>query len=232
MRYTFSRVAPSGRDVQASWADERLSSEVSGVRFVGSSYGRGFQIGTTGFHDFAAENHLRAPSHRRLRVRGRELRIATAADKRTTIASLIGPRHELMTVFSGPAPTDHTLTGLFGVLRVSDSTSGMVVQPERNTLLEAVSEHVLLVGESHSSLDLPVPAEARRMKPRSKGADTAHGEVWRRPLHHGRRSRSAHDYAYIVGTRKGIGEAVAGPESKISSRTLLDWVDSIDIAWT
>lgn len=231
MRYSFSRLAPSGREVEASWDGERLSSEVVGVRFVGSSYGRGFQIGTTGFHDFAAEHQMTGTRHRRLRVRGRELRIATSGDRRTTIASLIGPRHELMTVFSGPAPTDRTLTGLFGVLRISDSTSGMVVQPERNTLLDAVGEHVLLVGESHSSLDIPVPAEARRMRPRSRGAGTTHGEVWRRQLHPGRAAKGAHDYAYIVGTPRGIGEAVAGPSSKISSRTLLDWVDSIDISW-
>lgn len=231
MQYTFHRVAPSGQQVEAAWSGERLSGEVVGVRFVGGSYGRAFQIGTAGFHDFAAEQHLSDGTRRHLRVRGRELRVATSGDARTTVATLIGPRHELMTVFAGPAPTDHVLAGLFGALQVSDSTDGMVVRPGKHTLLQSYNEHVLLVAESHSALDVPAPGHAAALRPRSRGAASRHGEVWRRPIHAGRRTQQPHDYSYIVGTPRGIGEAMPGPSAKIGSQQLLDWVDSIDINW-
>lgn len=73
--------APSGALVRVQWSDEaKLVDRIAGVRFVGSSYGRGFQIGTRGNHEFAVRHFVPASLKKRLVVRNREVLISEADD--------------------------------------------------------------------------------------------------------------------------------------------------------
>src|SRR5262245_60485073 len=97
-------VAPSGSRVRVDLpADRPVSHVAAGVRFAGGSYGTGFQIGRRGYHDFACRYVAPAAPRDRFLVHGREVVVAEANDRQSSVATMIGTYHELMTVYAGPA---------------------------------------------------------------------------------------------------------------------------------
>lgn len=225
-----TRRSPGGRYVNLSWNGADVASEVAGVRFAGGSQGRGFQIHPLGAHDFAMKHLTEGVLDQRLIVGGREVRVSKAKDGLSTTATLIGPHHELMTVFSGPAPTPQRITDLFSVLDIDDDKDGMRVAPADATLMSVVNEHVALVNSDFTSIDIPGPAHADDLVPRQRGRATKNGEVWRAKLP-GRNGKRAHDFSYIVGTRRGAVEIVASDPGGISAVDLLAMVDSMNVSW-
>lgn len=230
-RKRVTRIGPSGAQLEVSWDGDDVATNVSGVHFVGGSYGRAFQIAPVGAHDFAAENLLDATLVSRVRVKGDEIRISAARDGSSTIASLIGKYHELMTVFSGPAPEVGVITELFAVLDVKDHKDGMRVIPQGATGLTVSGEHVFIQNNDSTSVDAPAPAFARDLIPRKAGRKTKHGEVWRTQLP-GRSGNKAHDYSYVVGTPTGVAEVMFADESAISEEQALTVIDTLDIRWS
>ncbi|MGH8880198.1 MAG: hypothetical protein ACRD0P_23075, partial [Stackebrandtia sp.] len=95
-------------------ADKPVSSVAAGVRFAGGSYGTGFQIGPRGYHEFACTKVAPATTRDRFLVHGREVVLAEANDWQSSVATLIGTYHELMTVYAGPAPRRDRVSALFG----------------------------------------------------------------------------------------------------------------------
>ncbi|MGO4957797.1 hypothetical protein ACTQ49_11125 [Luteococcus sp. Sow4_B9] len=232
MSNTFVRRAPSGHVLTVEWDQKKLSSEVAGVRFAGSKYGRAFQIGTRGFHDDACRHILKSTTAKALKVGRHEVRLATSAEGDASIATLIGDYHELMTVFSGPAPSENTIAGLFSVLEIADMTEGLVVRPSNATLLTQMNENVMLVNDTLDSVDCVGPAHAKANKPKGRGAKKGRGgEVWRRPLP-GRGKGRPRDFAYTIGFRSALGEVMPGPvQEDQKDADLAPWLDSIELAW-
>ena len=220
-------VAPGGDRVTVGLsAAAPVSHVVAGVRFVGGSFGTGFQIGPRGYHDFACTYVAPAETRERLVVHGREVVVAEARDGQSSLATLIGVYHELMTVYAGPAPRRDRVLALFGSLRIEDHADGMTVVPRAATLLDSANEHFVVVVKDHGSLSIPAPRLAAGLLPRHAGARTKHGEVWKSGYPEQGSARS-----FVLGCPAGVAEVhLAGTAAK-TERERLDWLDEIDIAW-
>ena len=215
----------------ASWRGKNVGSHVCGVRFAGGSVGRGFQVHPRGAHDFAMSIAEGSATHQRVLVGRHEVEVSTVGA--STTASLLGQHHELMTIFEGPAPARERITELFGALDVDDNPRGMRVRPTSASMLSLLSEHVVFVADDFTSMDAPGAPNADRLVPRGRGRGqgTEHGEVWRNRVP-GRGGNRAHDFAYIVGTPRGVVELVASEPAAITEQALLDMVQSLDVTWS
>jgi hypothetical protein len=217
-------VSPSGARVTVDLpAEPAVASVVAGVRFAGGSYGTGLQIGVRGYHDFACRHVSPATTRERFVVSGREVVVAEAVDGSCALATMIGTHHELMTVYAGPAPARERVAALFSSLKVTDGTAGMVVRPRAATLLDLMSEQVIVAVPGRGSVCVPGPREARTMVPRHAGARTRHGEVWK--LAYPNAGEGA--YAFILGCPAGAAQV----HLRSGDAASLDWLDGIDVAW-
>jgi len=216
-------VAPSGSRVTvALTADQPVSSVAAGVRFAGGSYGTGFQIGPRGYHQFACTYVAPATTRERFLVHGREVVVAEGNDQQSSVATLIGDYHELMTVYAGPAPGRDRVSALFGSLEIADYVGGMVVRPRAATLLDTMTEQIAVVVRGRGSMSIPGPRQAIRLVPRHAGAPTRYGEVWK-AAYPGAEGEGK--YFFILGCPAGLAEVhLADPGA-------LDWLAEIDIAW-
>ncbi|MBP2474640.1 hypothetical protein JOF53_003512 [Crossiella equi] len=219
---------PSGSPVAVRLPDEaRVTSVAAEIRFAGGAYSRGFQIGPRGYHEFARRELLGATATDRFPAAGREVVVATTSDRDTTIVSWLGPYHELMTVFSGPAPSRETLAGLFGGLDLDDAPSGLRVRAP----LESVQERITLSVDGRGVVTVPGPATAARSVPRHRGAPTAHGELWRLVLPGREGSTDVHDHLYVLAGPRGAAEVQLSRESVATPEELLAWVSGISVEW-
>jgi hypothetical protein len=228
-------VAPSGNRVDVDLpASPGVSSIAAMVRFVGGSYGTGFQIGPRGYHDFACTYVAPASQRERILVHGREVIIAEANDKQSSVATLIGTYHELMTVFAGPAPKRDRVAALFGALKIQDNVDGMVVLPQSATLLDAAVENIVVVVKERGTLSIPGPRQAVALAPKHAGAPIAHGEVWKTNLSEAEHSISSAMQGYLLGFPAGMAElhlandadSGAAPEAE-----MLGWLNEINVTW-
>jgi hypothetical protein len=228
-------VAPSGNRVDVDLpASPGVSSIAASVRFVGGSYGTGFQIGPRGYHDFACTYVAPATLRERIVVHGREVVIAEAHDKQSSVATLIGAYHELMTVFAGPAPKRDRVAALFGALKVQDHVDGMAVQPQSATLLDNAVENIVVVVKSRGTLNIPGPRQARALTPAHAGARIAHGEVWKTNLSEAEHTVDSAMQGYLLGFPAGVAElhlANKADSGSASEATLLGWLNEINVAW-
>jgi hypothetical protein len=212
-------VAPSGGQLSVTLpADTPVSSVAAGVRFAGGSFGTGFQIGPRGYHDFACTYVAPAASRDRFVVHGREVVVAEANDRQSSVATLIGAYHELMTVYAGPAPRRDRVSALFGSLEITDHVGGMAVRPRSATLLDTMTEQIAIVVKGRGSVSVPGPRQALAMVPTHAGARTKYGEVWKTAYPAGR-------YSFVLGCPAGLAEVHLADEGS------LDWLAEIDVAW-
>jgi hypothetical protein len=229
---TLRLVAPSGGHVRVDLsADAPVSNVVASVRFAGGSYGTGFQIGTRGQHDFAATYAIAASPHERFMVHGREVMVAEADDRQSSFASLVGPYHELMTVYSGPAPRRERIFALFHSLNIQDAPAGMTVRTHSATLLDAFSETLVIVVKDRGSLTIPSPRQALTLAPRHAGARTRNGEVWRAPFPGARPAAGPADYSYLVAFPAGLAEVHLRENAAATEAEQLAWLDDLNVAW-
>jgi hypothetical protein len=225
-------VAPSGGRVTVELpADPLVSSVVAGVRFAGGSYGTGFQIGPRGYHDVACTYVAPATLRERFLVHGREVVVAEARDRQSSVATLIGDYHELMTVYAGPAPERARVLSLFSSLRVVDHVDGMAVEPLSATLLDIVTEHVVVVVAGRGSLSIPGRRQTMALVPRHAGAPTRHGEVWKAPYPGAQGSTSAGEHSFILGCAAGMAEIHLANPGAAPESDLLGWLNEINVAW-
>ncbi|MEU7909344.1 hypothetical protein [Actinoplanes sp. NPDC049118] len=141
--------------------------------------------------------------------------------------------HELMTVFSGPAPTDVNLTGLFSALDIDDQPEGMRVTPKQSTLLTVASEHVLATVENRGSVNVPSVDRGSDLLPKTRGTRTASGEVWRTQLPGTEAAApSIENYAFTMGFPKGVAEVHLDASEGVSEAELLGWLDGINVEWS
>jgi hypothetical protein len=212
-------VAPSGGRVRVALpADRPVSSIAAGVRFAGGSYGTGFQIGPRGYHEFACTYVAPASTRDRFLVHGREVVVAEAKDQQSSVATLIGAYHELMTVYAGPAPSSDRVSALFGSLEITDHVDGMAVRPRPATLLDTMTEQLAVVVRDRGMMSIPGLKQARALVPAHAGAPTRYGEVWRATYPDGR-------HTFILGCPQGIAEV------HLTDPGALDWLAEIDISW-
>ncbi|HVQ91427.1 MAG TPA: hypothetical protein VMU51_10365 [Mycobacteriales bacterium] len=225
-------IAPSGATVEVDLPDDAaVSSVAAGVRFVGGSFGTGFQIGPRGYHRFAATVVAPATERDRLVVHGREVVVAEADDGQSSWATLLGTYHELMTVYAGPAPRRDRVLALFSSLRIADHVAGMVVRPASATLLDTMTEQVMVVVKDRGSLCVPGPRQARGLIPRHAGAPTRHGEVWKAPYPGAGGSARAGRHMFILGCAGGAAEVHLTPSPAATERDQLAWLDGINVSW-
>jgi hypothetical protein len=225
-------VAPGGGRLTVDLpADPLVSSVVASVRFAGGSFGTGFQIGPRGYHDFACTHVAPATQLDRLLVHGREVIVAEALDRQSSVATLIGDYHELMTVYAGPAPRRDRVLALFGSLQVVDQVAGMMVKPLAATLLDTMTEHVVIVVGGRGSVTVPGPRLARALVPGHAGARTKHGEVWKAPYPGVAGSTSARDHSFVLACAAGLAEIHLGGVGAAPESQLLDWLNEINVAW-
>jgi hypothetical protein len=225
-------IAPSGNRVDVDLlAEPHVSSIASMVRFVGGSYGTGFQIGPRGYHDFACTHVAPAVQRERLLVHGREVVVAEAKDKQSSVATLIGTYHELMTVFAGPAPKSERVVALFSALQIEDHVDGMVVKPRSATLLDAAVETVVVVVKDRGTLSIPGPRQAAALAPKFAGARTKHGEVWKATQGEAGAPAETATQGYILGCAAGLAEVHLARAEVASEKTVLGWLDEVNVAW-
>lgn len=224
--------APSGRRVSVTLpAHTPVASVAAGVRFAGGVYGTGFQIGARGYHEFAVTQVAPMRQRERFLVHGREVVIAEAVDGQSSVATLFGVYHELMTVYSGPAPHRDAVFALFSSLRVKDTVAGMVVRPASATLLETMSEQLLLAVRDHGTLSIPGPRQAAALTPGFAGARTRHGEVWKTPVPGAQGSARVSDHTFLLGCPAGTAEVHLYDTTATSERQRLDWLNEINVVW-
>lgn len=232
MAQRLSLLAPSGGRVDVELAAYPSVSHVaSAVRFVGGSFGTGFQIGPRGYHDFACTQVSPATTAYRLLVHGREVVVAEADDRQSSMATLIGPYHELMTVFAGPAPRSDRVFSLFSSLDVADEVAGMTVVPAAGTLVETMTEHVVVAVRGRGVLSIPGPSEARDLLPGHAGAPTRHGEVWRISHPGGPDGHADAGGSFLLGCPAGLAEIQLSRRSGAGDGDHLDWLNEINIRW-
>ncbi|PPK67192.1 hypothetical protein V5P93_003530 [Actinokineospora auranticolor] len=223
-------VAPSGSRLSLVMPDVGpVSSVAASVRFAGGSYGTGFQIGSRGYHEFAATHVAPATTTDRFLVHGREVVVAEARDGQSSMATLLGDYHELMTVFAGPAPRRDRVFSLFNSLRVTDDPAGMRVAARSMTLLDAMSESVVVAVKDFGSVAVPGPRQTRDHVPNHAGAPTRHGEVWKVQLPVGRSGKPGQ--GFLLGCAAGVAEVQFADSTARAERERLDWLDGIDVAW-
>lgn len=225
-------VAPTGARVDIELpADAPVSSVVAGVRFAGGSFGSGFQIGPRGYHEFACTTVAPAVPRDRFLVHGREVVVAEAVDRESSVATLIGTYHELMTVYAGPAPSRERVHALFASVQVTDHVGGMVVRPRSATLADTMTEHLVVVVKGRGSVAIPGPRQALALVPRHAGARTRHGEVWKTPYPGVEGSTTAAGHSFLLGCPAGMAEIhLAGDAGRTESEQLA-WVNGINVAW-
>jgi hypothetical protein len=225
-------VAPSGGQVAVDLpADAPVASVAAGVRFAGGSFGTGFQIGPRGYHDFACTYVAPATPRERFLVYGREVVVAESNDKQSSVATLMGTYHELMTVYAGPAPARERVFALFSSLRIEDHVGGMVVKPRSATLLDTMTEHIVVVIKDRGSMSIPGPGQALALVPRHAGARTRHGEVWKAPYPGAEGSTRASEHSFILGCARGMAEIHLAGTSAHTDNQLLDWLNEINVSW-
>jgi hypothetical protein len=225
-------VAPSGGRLTVNLPAEPLVSSVAAsVRFAGGSYGTGFQIGPRGYHDFACTHVAPAAQLDRLLVHGREVLMAEAHDRQSSVATLIGDYHELMTVYAGPSPRRDRVLALFSSLQVVDRVEGMVVKPVAATLLDTMTEHVVVVVGGRGSMSIPGPRQAPALVPSHAGAPTKHGEVWKAPYPGAEDSTRIGDHSFVLACAAGMAEVHLAGGGDAPESHLLDWLNEIDVAW-
>jgi hypothetical protein len=225
-------LAPSGRRVTVVLsADAPVSSVAAGVRFAGGSFGTGFQIGPRGYHDFACAHVAPAAQRERLLVHGREVVVAEANDKESSVATLMGTYHELMTVYAGPAPRRDRVFALFSSLQIEDHVGGMVIKPRSATLLDTMTEHLMVVVKDHGSVAIPGPRQALALVPKHAGARTKHGEVWKVPYPGAEGSTKASRHSFILGCTAGMAEVHLADTTATTESQRLSWLNEIDVAW-
>jgi hypothetical protein len=226
-------VAPGGDSLALRLADDApVRAVATNVRFVGGAYSRAFQIGGRGYHEFVRKHVIKSEPTGRFVVKGRETVMATTADGNTTLVTLKERYHELMTVFTGPAPSRATLVGLFGTLEIKDHPRGLRVRPERFTSGDTALEQVAVAVADRGTVIVPGPRQAGQIVPKHRGKSTKHGEMWRTAMPGRGDSSRAQDYLYIVAGEKGAAEVRIDPSASMGADDLLDWVDGIDAAWT
>ncbi|MFB9908569.1 hypothetical protein [Allokutzneria oryzae] len=225
-------IAPSGGQVRVTLPETApVSSVVTGVRFAGGSYGTGFQIGPRGYHDFACTHVAPAKLRERLVVHGREVLVAEADNRESSVATLIGTYHELMTVFAGPAPKRDRVFALFNSLLITDHVGGMVVRPRSATLLDTMSEQVVVVVKDYGSMSIPGPNHASALAPKHAGAPTVHGEVWKAAYPGVTRSAKTSDHAFILGCARGVAEVHLTESAATTEQERLDWLNELNVSW-
>lgn len=225
-------VAPSGGSVGIDLSsDSRVVSIAAGARFAGGSYGTGFQIGPRGYHDFACTYVVPAKQRERILVYGREVVIAEAVTAESSVATLIGDYHELMTVYAGPAPHRDRVFSLFSSLLIEDRVDGMLIKPRSATLLDTMNEQVIVVVRDRGSISVPGPRQARALVPRHRGAPTRHGEVWRIQLPDVATASSARDFSYLIGFPSAVAEVSLADTDTVTDSQLLEWLYDLNVTW-
>jgi hypothetical protein len=224
--------APSGARVSIDLpGDAPVASVVGGVRFVGGSFGTGFQIGPRGYQDFACRYVAPATPRERFVVSGREVVVAEAIDRASSTATMMGAYHELMTVYAGPAPDRARVSALFGALRVDDHVDGMVVRPRAATLLDTMDEQIIVAVRHRGSVCVPGPRQARDLVPRHAGAPTRHGEVWKLAHRPTGRSAAPPGRTFVLGCRAGVAQVHLARAEGVSEEAQLDWLNELNVTW-
>lgn len=225
-------VAPSGGHLTVVLpAEPPVSSVAAGVRFAGGSFGTGFQIGPRGYHDFACTYVAPATQQQRLVVHGREVVVAEADNHESSVATLLGSYHELMTVYAGPAPRRDRIFALFNSLHIEDQAGGMVVRPRSATLLDVMTEHLVVAVKNRGSLSIPGPRQALTLVPKHAGARTNYGEVWKVPYPGAEGSTKASAHSFILGCAAGMAEVHLTDTAEATESQRLSWLNEINVVW-
>jgi hypothetical protein len=236
--------APSGAMLAVGMGQEvEVSTTATDVRFVGRESGTGLpatytlQMGSLGFQDVANEAIMLASVAERFVVDGREVRLAHTSEGgsggpvNSTVA-VIGQWHEAMLVYGGFRPTREEVTATLTQFVFDDTVNGMSVRPRSGTGLEQYAETVKIVVEERGSISVFGRGNAPGAVPAHAGAATRYGEIWRavgqlpdRP------GTGANCYLYLVGTTTAFAEVVLDYQPVVDDRTLLAWLDSINLEW-
>jgi hypothetical protein len=172
-----------------------------------------------------------ATPRERLLVHGREVVVAEAVNGECSFATLIGAYHELMTVYAGPAPARDNVFALFVSLEVEDRVAGMVVRPRAATLLDTMTEHVVVAVRDRGSVSVPGTRQALALKPGHAGARTRFGEVWKAPYPGADGSAGASHHSYLLGCPAGLAEVHLSDTGAVPDSDLLGWLNDINVTW-
>jgi hypothetical protein len=229
-------IAPSGAQVKITMPEgPRVATTAADVRFAGGSFGRGFNVGQRGYHQFAVTYVVPSTTVDRFVVNGREVVVAESEDGLTSTVTLVGEYHELMTVFGGPRPDRARLTALFGSLQVTDEVAGMTVRPVDATLLDVMSENVMVTVDQIATVVMPGVQQLSDLIPDHAGTPTRYGQVWRfRGEDNGAAASPAdgvRDFQFLFAGSSGAAQVDWQPETGVTDDELLGWLDGLNVVW-
>ncbi|HEX8305089.1 MAG TPA: hypothetical protein VF612_09435 [Jatrophihabitans sp.] len=229
----FSFLTPSGARLTLDSAalPFEIETMASQIRFAGSSYSRGFQVGGPNYHDNLQRDvmHDAKLVGRLMTADRREVRVSRSEDEDTTIATLIGDHHEVMTVFPGPAPTNSRVLGVFDSVDIRDSAEGMTVRLRSGSMVSLFSETTVIICAGLA--DLSIAAASPSSLPKWRGSATQHGQLWRNANRPDRAGLSAARRAdYLLAFPRALVELVPAPRG-VPDDVLLDWTDGLRIDW-
>jgi hypothetical protein len=227
---------PSGRRLRVTLPDRPKVTSVSAyAQFAGGSFSRLFQTGPRGYQETANRDLVPATVRDRFILQRREVVVATSSDGDVTTAGWLGPYHEALTVFTGPAPTRAAIMSVFEQFTFSDDVSGLKMTPSRLSGIDLATEGLTVLVLGRGYLSIPSPRDTRAFVPAHRGSPSQHGEVWRAPrAPDGEPSgavstRQPRDYLYILATARGAAQIDFLPGG--SDEQLFDWLDALDVAW-
>lgn len=240
MAAQFRLRAPSGSVLTLGLPDDPRVSGITGTaRFVGSKFARGLQIGPRGFQDVANQSIMPATVTDRFIVGGNEVRLAVGRDGLNASAALIGPYHEVMTIYSGPPPRIADVAEMFSQFAFEDAPEGMAIQPRSGTDLAMAAEGFAVFVDGRGSLSIPGVSRARDLIPPHAGTRTRFGELWRDGPLDDRPDQGARSWVYILGTATAAAEIVFTDRSEyhgvehpmVSDATLMAWLNELNPQW-
>jgi hypothetical protein len=224
--------APSGRLVSITAGHDATVLGVNTSFFVASGKtSRVFMIGSSGYHDLACEVLVKATLAWRGYVSGYELVASVDDSGGVLITTLLGPHHELMTVFADGAPARGHVESIFASLVVEDLPEGMAVTPGNDAFSTIAWEDVSVIVDQRGALNIPDPTGAARLIPKWRGARTQKGELWRRSADEGSSDQSMKGTSYILGCPRGVAEVHISPRTSAGRSELLGWLDTLEITW-
>ena len=140
-----------------------------------------------------------------------------------------GSHHDLLTWFNGPVPTQAQVRRRFARLRWTDGAKGLAVAPASAVSGARIEQQEYLISlETSAMVVVRDPRSFGDMAPKTAGAKTKHGEVWKRTATHADGSTSAF---YAVATPTALSVYYAA-DAGVAKAADLHAIDNLNVHWT
>ena len=176
---SITRIVPSGESVVLSIPTEfGVHRWFANTKFVSQRGVRQFTIAPVGQWQRIQTELLPNARKTTWQRRGHDVAVFEAADRSNSCLTFVGPYHEAITWFGGPAPDSSGLNNLLGAFEFMDSPAGAVLRPRFERYVQAFG--TMVVGSGTDSLMMIRSAnDGLSLLPEWAGRQLKNGELWR-----------------------------------------------------